>query len=48
MQHFKAGRRQAIKTLGTALAASALPMPFITTAKAQERNFSGKIGRAHV
>ncbi|MBS6363026.1 extracellular solute-binding protein [Burkholderia sp.] len=42
MQHFKAGRRQAIKTLGTALAASALPMPFITTAKAQERNFSGK------
>ncbi|CAB3777693.1 hypothetical protein LMG28688_00413 [Paraburkholderia caffeinitolerans] len=42
MQSFKPGRRQAIKTIGTALAASAMPMPFISTAKAQQRSFAGK------
>ncbi|MBB5499463.1 PotD/PotF family extracellular solute-binding protein [Paraburkholderia sp. MM5384-R2] len=41
MQQIKRGRRQAIKTIGTALAASALPMPFLNL-RAQEHNFSGK------
>src|SRR6201996_1963003 len=41
MQNIKHGRRQAIKALGAALAASALPMPFINL-RAQEHNFSGK------
>ncbi|WP_321964908.1 ABC transporter substrate-binding protein [Paraburkholderia sp. J7] len=42
MQDSKLTRRQAIKTLGAALAVSALPMPFIRTAKAQEKHFAGK------
>ncbi|ACC75310.1 extracellular solute-binding protein [Paraburkholderia phymatum] len=42
MQDFKRSRRQAIKTIGTALAATALPMPFISTAKAQQSSFAGK------
>ena len=41
MQEIKRGRRQAIKTIGAALAASTLPMPFINL-RAQEHNFSGK------
>ncbi|WP_144137465.1 PotD/PotF family extracellular solute-binding protein [Paraburkholderia sp. BCC1884] len=41
MQEIKRGRRQAIKAIGTALAASALPMPFVNL-RAQEHNFSGK------
>ena len=42
MQGIKLGRRQAIKAIGTALAASALPMPFISTARAQEKRYAGK------
>ena len=42
MQDIKRGRRQAIKTIGAALAASALPMPFISTARAQRASFAGK------
>ncbi|MFM0520848.1 MULTISPECIES: PotD/PotF family extracellular solute-binding protein [Caballeronia] len=42
MQDIKRGRRQAIKTIGMALAASSLPMPFISTARAQEKSFAGK------
>lgn len=42
MQDIKPGRRQAIKTIGMALAASSLPMPFISTARAQEKSFAGK------
>src|SRR6201998_360075 len=41
MQESKRGRRQAIKTIGAALAASTLPMPFLNL-RAQEHNFSGK------
>src|SRR5260370_3144521 len=41
MKTFNTGRRQAIKTIGATLAASALPMPFVNL-KAQEHNFSGK------
>src|ERR1700744_3762096 len=41
MQNIKHGRRQAIKALGAALAASTLPMPFVNL-RAQEQNFSGK------
>lgn len=41
MQEIKRGRRQAIKTIGAVLAASALPMPFVNV-RAQEPNFSGK------
>jgi putative spermidine/putrescine transport system substrate-binding protein len=41
MNTFKTGRRQAIKTIGAALAASALPMPFVNL-RAQEHNFAGK------
>ena len=41
MQEIKRGRRQAIKTIGAALAASTLPMPFINL-RAQEHNFTGK------
>jgi putative spermidine/putrescine transport system substrate-binding protein len=41
MQEIKRGRRQAIKAIGAALAASTLPMPFINL-RAQEHNFSGK------
>src|SRR5258708_4827998 len=41
MQDIKRGRRQAIRTIGAALAASALPMPFINV-NAQERSFAGK------
>ncbi|CAD6527707.1 PotD/PotF family extracellular solute-binding protein [Paraburkholderia sabiae] len=42
MQEIKRGRRQAIKTLGAALAASALPMPFINVRAQQSQNFAGK------
>jgi putative spermidine/putrescine transport system substrate-binding protein len=42
MQSTKRGRREAIKTIGAALAATALPMPFISTAKAQQSSFAGK------
>ncbi len=43
MQDIKLSRRKLIQTAGAALAASALPFPFIsTTAKAQETKFSGK------
>jgi putative spermidine/putrescine transport system substrate-binding protein len=42
MEDIKRGRRNAIKTIGAALAASALPMPFIGGARAQERSFAGK------
>ncbi len=41
MGHFNSGRRQAFKTIGAALAVSALPMPFVNL-KAQEHNFAGK------
>src|SRR5258706_5871271 len=41
MQDINRGRRQAIRTIGAALAASALPMPFINV-NAQERSFAGK------
>lgn len=41
MQDINRGRRQVIKTIGTAIAASTLPMPFINV-KAAEQNFSGK------
>ncbi|NKJ48968.1 spermidine/putrescine ABC transporter substrate-binding protein [Burkholderia sp. SG-MS1] len=41
MQEIKRGRRQVIKTIGAALAASALPTPFVNL-RAQEQNFSGK------
>ncbi|MGF6598192.1 putative spermidine/putrescine transport system substrate-binding protein [Paraburkholderia sp. GAS448] len=41
MQDIKRGRRQVIKTIGAAIAASTLPMPFINV-KAAEQNFSGK------
>ena len=41
MTGFSSARRQAIKTIGAALAASALPMPFINLS-AQEQNFAGK------
>jgi len=42
MQDIKRGRRQAIKTIGAALAASTLPMPFINVRAQQQQNFSGK------
>ncbi|QBR01238.1 ABC transporter substrate-binding protein [Paraburkholderia pallida] len=42
MQDFKPGRRQAMKAIGATLAASALPMPFIQTARAQTSSFAGK------
>ncbi|WP_343673684.1 ABC transporter substrate-binding protein [Paraburkholderia heleia] len=42
MQGIKLGRRQAMKAIGTALAASTLPMPFISTARAQEKGHAGK------
>jgi putative spermidine/putrescine transport system substrate-binding protein len=41
MKKFSTGRRQAFKTIGAALAASALPAPFLNL-RAQEHNFSGK------
>ena len=41
MKKFSSARRQAIKAIGAALAASTLPMPFINL-RAQEHNFSGK------
>jgi putative spermidine/putrescine transport system substrate-binding protein len=41
MQDIKHRRRQTIKALGAALAASTLPMPFVNL-RAQEQNFSGK------
>jgi putative spermidine/putrescine transport system substrate-binding protein len=41
MQDIKRGRRQVIGTIGAALAASVLPMPFVNL-RAQEHNFSGK------
>ncbi|RDU95237.1 ABC transporter substrate-binding protein [Trinickia dinghuensis] len=42
MEDIKRGRRNAIKTIGAALAATALPMPFIGGVRAQERSFAGK------
>src|SRR5580698_1249350 len=41
MNKFSTGRRQAVKTIGAALAASAIPAPFLNL-RAQEHNFSGK------
>src|SRR5260370_38706701 len=41
MKTFNTGRRQAIKTIGATLAASALPMPFVNL-RAQEHNFAGQ------
>ena len=41
MQDIKRSRTQAIKTIGAALAASALPKPFINV-RGQEHDFAGK------